>query len=118
MSLKLLSLRLPLKGFTYRYVSAIQLQCIWGGVSRLELETPKAVTQNSRRTLANQCLSPYTQIAIYRNGCPFCLIHGCLLLVLQSLTQTYTVPYTAICRHTDIYSKPSGLYGFLRCYSL
>ena len=27
-------------------------------LSRLELETPKAVTQNSRRTLANQCPSP------------------------------------------------------------
>src|SRR6266566_4330951 len=37
MSLRLLSLRLPLKGFTYRYISTIQLQRIWGGVSRLEI---------------------------------------------------------------------------------
>ena len=84
----------------------------------MELETLKAFTQNSRRTLANQCLSPYTQIVICRNGCPFRLIHGCLLLVLQSLTQAYAVPYTAICRYADAYSKPSGLHGFLRCYSL
>ncbi len=87
-------------------------------MSRLELETPKAVTQNSRKTLANQCPSPHTQIATYRDGCPFRLIHSCLLLVMQSLTQAYAVPYTAICRHADDYSKPSSLYGFLRCYSL
>src|SRR6266566_5132819 len=37
MSLRLLSLRLSFKGFTYKYASTIQLQRIWGGVSRLEI---------------------------------------------------------------------------------
>src|SRR6266566_8001866 len=73
---------------------------------------------NGLRTRANPRASFSTKIATYRNGCPFRLIHGCLLLVLQSLTQAYAVPYTAICRHADAYSKPSGLHGFLRCYSL
>src|SRR6266566_878081 len=29
--------------------------------------------------------------------------HSCLLLAMQSLTQVYAVPYTAICRHTVAY---------------
>src|SRR6266699_4828945 len=85
-------------------------------MSRLELETPKAVTQNSRRTLANQCPSPHTQIATYCDGCPFRLIHGCLLLVLQFPTrlfvviqtftpspQAYTVSYDVIRYHALLF---------------
>src|SRR6266566_8137803 len=116
MSLRLLSLRLPFKKIAYRYAS--QAQRIWGGVSRLELETPKAVTQNSRRTLTNHYPSPYTKIATYRDGCPFRLIHSCLLLTMQSFTQAYAVLYTVIRCHANAYSKPSGLCGSLRCYSL
>src|SRR6266566_415599 len=97
MSLRLLSLRLPFKKIAYRYAS--QAQRIWGGVSRLELETPKAVTQNSRRTLTNHYPSPYTKIATYRDGCPFRLIHSCLLLTMQSFTQAYAVLYTVIRYH-------------------
>src|SRR6266699_5571124 len=59
-------------------------------MSRLELETPKAVTQNSRKTLANQCPSPHTQIATYRDGCPFRLIHSCL-------TPGHAVLYSGLC---------------------
>src|SRR6266566_6704771 len=69
-------------------------------MSRLELETLKAVIYNSRRTLANHCPSPYTKIATYCDGCPFRLIHNCLLLVIQTLTQTYTVSYVVIRYHT------------------
>jgi len=54
---------------------------------------------NGLRTRANPRASFSTKIATYRNGCPFRLIHGCLLLVLQSLTQVYAVSYTAICCH-------------------
>ena len=68
-------------------------------MSRLKLETPKAVTQNSRRTLANHCLPSNIKIATYRDGCPFRLIHSCLLLVMQTLTQTYTVSYAVIRYH-------------------
>src|SRR6266566_2752527 len=80
----------------------------------LELGT----TWSSRETAANYRASVYTKIATYRDDYHFRHILGCLLLVLQSLTQAYAVPYTAICRHADAYSKPSGLHGFLRYYSL
>src|SRR6266566_6153952 len=73
---------------------------------------------NGLRTCANPRASFSTKIATYRNGYPFRLIHGCLLLVLQSLTQAYAVLCTAICCPADVYSKPSGLHGFLSCYSL
>src|SRR6266699_4147744 len=68
--LRLLSLRLPLKGFTYRYASAIQLQRIWGGISRLEItlersqnryEPSRIISHQNCHLLLCSPLSPHSQ---------------------------------------------------------
>ncbi len=68
--LRLLSLRLPFKGFTYRHASVIQLQRIWGGVSRLEIilersqnrcELSRIISYQNCHLLLCSLLSPYSQ---------------------------------------------------------
>src|SRR6266699_5294477 len=99
MSLRLLSLRLPLKGFTYRYISTIQLQRIWGGVSRLEITLERS---------QNRC-EP-SRIISYQN-CHL-LLCSPLSPLSQSLLETSTQDvHTAYVRNCH-----QGLCGSLRIW--
>src|SRR6266699_6530955 len=99
MSLRLLSLRLSLKGFTYRYASTIQLQRIWGGVSRLEITLERS---------QNRCKPSHI---ISHQNCHL-LLYSPLSPHSQSLPETSSQDaHTAYVHHCN-----NGLRGSLRIW--